>query len=96
MEPFIESLVGLIKAKRDQFAAEGLEGDALTDATAQWFNAIMAAYYGKLMAAMTESDYQSYRAALEVQNAEVFDALMAKYEPTLVSIRQEIIELAKN
>lgn len=92
MEPFLEQLAEKITEQRMRFAAEGLTGDALTERTAEWFNATMESYYEKLMEAMSSEDYNQYKKALHQEDAELLKTVMAKYEGVLADIRKEIID----
>jgi hypothetical protein len=92
METFINNLIAKISAQRASFEKEGLSGQQLTETTRAYTDAKLSEYYTKLMAVMTESDYQAYRKALEDQDADRVQTVMGNYRNGIEKLQKELLD----
>ena len=91
MEQFLNIISEKVNNYRSMLAAEGMSEEAIKEKATEHFNKIALDYYTKIMGLMTESDYQTYKRAVDQKDVNGLQEVLLKYRDGIMQLQQELV-----
>ena len=92
MQKILDTIAEKISEYRKFLKRKGFSGEDLEQKVADKFNTVSLEYYTKMMALLSESDYQTYKKCVDEHNLKGVQEVLAKYEDKIALLRQQMAD----